>query len=131
MVSSQSQYNTTLSFIFLDTTQARKCCKSWKIEKLNWHGIKDTCTAVKPTHDYFSDPNFVADINELLTGLEFQQLVLCRGWEGGGGRRGWALAFCLGNWLNVFKVKMTCMEPGMLGQGALKLIKVLAQKERL
>ena len=75
MVSSQSQYNTTLSFIFLDTTQARKCCKSWKIEKLNWHGIKDTCTAVKPTHDYFSDPNFFADINELLTGL-----VVVGGW---------------------------------------------------
>ena len=43
-----------------------------------------TCTAVKPTEDCFSDPNFFADINELLTGLEFVQLFLCRGLGRGG-----------------------------------------------
>ena len=123
MVSSQSQYNTTLSFIFLDTTQARKCCKSWKIEKLNWHGIKDTCTAVKPTHDYFSDPNFFADVNELLPGL-----VVVVGGGGGGGLLGPLLACFLSLWISY---QMTCMDPCLLGKGALKLIKVLAQQERL
>ena len=92
MVSSQSQYNTTLSLIiFLDTTWGRKCCKSWKIEKLIRHGKTDVLAAVKPTHDYFSDPNFFADINELLTGL----VVVGRGGDGG---------FCLGHCLHVFRV---------------------------
>ena len=91
MVSSQSQYNTTLSLIiFLDTTWGRKCCKSWKIEKLIRHGKTDVLPS-NPHMTIFQIPTFFADINELLTGL----VVVGRGGDGG---------FCLGHCLHVFRV---------------------------
>ena len=59
MVSSQSQYNTTLSLIiFLDTTWGRKCCKSWKIEKLIRHGKTDVLPS-NPHMTIFQIPTFL------------------------------------------------------------------------
>ena len=114
MVSSQSQYNTTLSLIiFLDTTWGRKCCKSWKIEKLIRHGKTDVLAAVKPTHDYFSDPNFFADINELLTGL----VVVGRG-GGGMGGFAWAIACMFLEFMD--KLQDDLHGPLPAGQGCFK-----------